>query len=169
MTKEKKTMYEVAISINLTRRDHIKYPRDYYVDSPSDRMLEIGQKLKIEFGVHHISTVIVRDGEDGYHLIYPFSVILENGEWSKLVVDFLVDKNKPEVDSLTPEFPGVVIAEREAYDMMGIVFKNHPDLRRLLTPDIMPSDIYPLRKDISAEEIRNRLAEEAENRRSEIE
>ncbi|NHJ01061.1 MAG: NADH-quinone oxidoreductase subunit C [Candidatus Heimdallarchaeota archaeon] len=164
-----KSLDEVAKALNLTRRDPKIYPRDYYVNSSSDRMLEIAAKLKNEFGVHHVSTVIVRDDEDGFHLIYPFSVILDNSEWGKLIVDFLVDKKNPEVESLTPEFPGLVIAEREAYDMMGIRFKNHPDLRRLLTPDIMPSDIYPLRKDITAEEIRRRLAEEAEKRRLDLE
>lgn len=168
-TKVPDKLDEVVKAIGLTRREPKTYPRDYYVDCPINRIVEIGKIMKEEFGAYHISTIIVRDGEDGYHLLYPFSIILKNGEWGKIIVDCIVDKKNPEVDSLTGEFPGVVIAEREAYDMMGITFRNHPDHRRILTPDIMPDDIYPLRKDISAEEIRNRLAEEAEKRRNELE
>lgn len=48
--------------------------------------------------------------------------------------------------SLTPLFPGLEWHEREARDMFGIVFENHPDLRPLLLRD-EDRDLYPLRKD----------------------
>jgi NADH-quinone oxidoreductase subunit C len=160
---------EVANGLNLIRREPTDYPRDYYVNCPADRLLEVIKKLKNDYGVFFVSAVIVRDDEDGYHLLYPVTIELSNGEWSKLIIDITVNKNNPEVDSITSEIPGAIVAEREAYDMMGVRFRNHPDHRRILTPDIMPSEIYPLRKDITAEEIRNRLAEEAEKRRKELE
>ncbi len=49
------------------------------------------------------------------------------------------------VESIVSIFPAAEWFEREAYDMYGILFKNHPDLRRLLT-DYMFNG-YPLRKD----------------------
>ncbi len=49
------------------------------------------------------------------------------------------------VPSVTPVFPGADWFEREAYDMYGILFTGHPDLRRLLTD--YGFDGYPLRKD----------------------
>jgi NADH:ubiquinone oxidoreductase subunit C len=57
----------------------------------------------------------------------------------------LADKENPEVESVTPIWPGADYQEREVYDMMGISFKNHPDLRRILMWDGFPG--YPLRKD----------------------
>lgn len=39
----------------------------------------------------------------------------------------------PEVESVTPIWPGANWFEREAFDLFGIVFRNHPDLRRILT------------------------------------
>lgn len=49
------------------------------------------------------------------------------------------------VDSVTPVWPGGEWMEREVYDMFGIVFLGHPDLRRILTWNGYGS--YPLRKD----------------------
>ncbi len=50
-----------------------------------------------------------------------------------------------EVDSVTDIWPGAEWREREVYDMFGIRFRNHPDLRRILTWKEFPA--HPLRKD----------------------
>ncbi|MHA2298307.1 MAG: NADH-quinone oxidoreductase subunit C [Candidatus Hodarchaeales archaeon] len=160
---------EVAIALNLPIREPKNDPLTCYVNTRPEELVTVVRKLKNDYGVYFISTVIVRDDEDGYHLLYPFSVMLADSTWRKLVLDIRVDKSSPEVDSITPELPGAIIAEREAYDMMGVTFRNHPDHRRLLTADIMPSDLYPLRKEHTFQEIRERLAKEAEKRRSELE
>jgi len=49
------------------------------------------------------------------------------------------------VDSVTALWPGAEWMEREVYDMYGVIFVNHPDLRRILTWNGYGS--YPLRKD----------------------
>ena len=54
-------------------------------------------------------------------------------------------REAPTVPSLVPVWPGANFAEREAYDMFGIVFDGHPDLTRILMPDDWEG--YPLRKD----------------------
>ncbi len=50
-----------------------------------------------------------------------------------------------ELDSVTGIWPGAEWREREVYDMFGIRFRNHPDLRRILTWEGYPA--HPLRKD----------------------
>jgi len=50
-----------------------------------------------------------------------------------------------EVDTVTDIWPGAEWSEREVYDMFGIRFKNHPDLRRILLWEDYPA--HPLRKD----------------------
>ncbi len=56
-----------------------------------------------------------------------------------------LDKEKPVVDSLVPVWPGADWLERETYDLLGVEFKGHPDLRRILLSDDFVG--HPLRKD----------------------
>jgi len=50
-----------------------------------------------------------------------------------------------EVDSLTPVWPGAEYQEREIYDLHGIIFRNHPDLRRMFMWEGFEG--YPMRRD----------------------
>ncbi len=56
-----------------------------------------------------------------------------------------VGGDEPSIPSLVPIWPGANYAEREVYDMFGIIFEGHPDLTRILMPDEWEG--YPLRKD----------------------
>ena len=59
-----------------------------------------------------------------------------------------LDKSrKLEIDSLVPVLEGANWIEREMHELLGINFKGHPDLRRLLLSDDWPQGVYPLRCD----------------------
>jgi NADH-quinone oxidoreductase subunit C len=51
----------------------------------------------------------------------------------------------PEIESVTPDWPTADFQEREIYDMFGVVFRGHPDLRRILMPDDYEG--FPQRRD----------------------
>ncbi len=55
------------------------------------------------------------------------------------------DAKNPEIDSVVSVWPGANWYERETWDMYGIKFKNHPDLRRMYMPEAF--EYHPLRKD----------------------
>ena len=61
-----------------------------------------------------------------------------------------VKQDDPKIPSLVPLYRGAEFQEREAYDMVGIVFEGHPDLRRILMWDGFAH--YPLRKDYVQED-----------------
>ncbi len=72
-----------------------------------------------------------------YHFLSPKQNV-------RIRVKLSTDEKTP-VQSICEVFPGADWFEREAYDMYGILFVNHPDLRRLLTD--YGFEGYPLRKD----------------------
>ena len=53
--------------------------------------------------------------------------------------------DEPEVDSLFSLYPGTEAMEREAFDLFGVLFRDHPDLTRILMPEEWEG--HPLRKD----------------------
>jgi NADH-quinone oxidoreductase subunit C len=72
-----------------------------------------------------------------YHLLSP-------RQNQRIRIKVMTDEDTP-VPSATPVFPGADWFEREAYDLYGILFTGHPDLRRLLTD--YGFEGHPLRKD----------------------
>lgn len=69
---------------------------------------------------------------------------------NKITIEIVVDlpHDNPEVDSITPLWGGANWHEREAYDMFGIIFKNHPKLERILLDEDV--QFFPMRKDFKS-------------------
>ena len=88
-----------------------------------------------------IAGVDYPEDEKRFHLIYLF-LSHEKNTRIKLITKFNIDQS---IQSLTKIFPSANWMEREVFDMYGIKFKNHPDLRRILTDYGFKG--YPLRKD----------------------
>jgi NADH-quinone oxidoreductase subunit C len=88
----------------------------------------------------------------------PFEVVYNLYSISKNErVRLLVATNGDGVASVTSVWPSADWLEREVYDLFGVVFHNHPDLRRILLPPDW--DGYPLRKDYPLEFVENRWTE----------
>ena len=63
----------------------------------------------------------------------------------RLRVKAQIPEDDPSIDSVVPVWGGANWMEREAFDMFGVIFRNHPDLRRILLPEDWEG--HPLRKD----------------------
>jgi NADH-quinone oxidoreductase subunit C len=71
--------------------------------------------------------------------------LLDMSALDRITVKLRVPTDAPEVDSVVDEWPTADFQEREVYDMFGVVFQGHPDLRRILMPEDYEG--HPQRRD----------------------
>jgi NADH-quinone oxidoreductase subunit C len=71
--------------------------------------------------------------------------LLDTTKLDRLTVKLRVPLAEPVVPSVTPDWPTANHQEREVYDMFGVIFEGHPDLRRILMPEDYEG--YPQRRD----------------------
>jgi NADH-quinone oxidoreductase subunit C len=71
--------------------------------------------------------------------------LLDMDTVDRISVKARVSVDSPHIDSVTELFPGAEFPEREVYDMFGVVFDGHPDLRRILMPEDYEG--HPQRRD----------------------
>ena len=121
----------------------MRSPGKVYMDIHPEALLRIAERifrgLKARF-----NTATGFDARTHMEMLYHFTF-----EDVRLVVSLRVklDKARPEIDSLAPLIEGANWVERETHEILGINFKGHPDLRRLLLPEDWPEGVYPLRRD----------------------
>ena len=98
---------------------------------------EIGCRFAIVTGI---------DSEDCFEVLYHFSY-----DQTGCVINiktFIRDREKPAIESITSILPAAEWIEREIHDILGIDFRNHPNLKRLLLADDWPESVYPMRKEV---------------------
>ena len=88
-----------------------------------------------------ITAVDYPEKDQRFRMVY---LLLSHESNSRIVIDYYIKKNKV-VPSITSIYPSANWMEREVFDMYGIEFKDHPDLRRILTDYNFKG--HPLRKD----------------------
>ena len=75
--------------------------------------------------------------------------ILSHAFKERIRLSVLLDESDLSVDSITPVWAGASFYEREVFDLFGVRFADHPDLRRIMLPDDWKG--HPLRKDYPVE------------------
>ena len=118
--------------------------KNFTVIVPADHLVEVATYLRDHLGFDYLSNLNSVDYPERFEVIYHLYSMKRGGGVLALKV-LLPDKDKPQVDSVTPVWPGANFQEREVYDLMGIAFADHPDLRRIMLWDGFPG--HPLRKD----------------------
>jgi len=111
---------------------------------PRERLVDLCRWLRDnpEFDMSYLSFVSAIDWPDRFEMVYHLtSVNRRHGVTLKTPIS----KERPSVPSVVDVWSGADWHEREAYDLFGIVFEGHPDLRRIM----MSADWkgHPLRKD----------------------
>ena len=104
------------------------------------KTIKDNEKLKFSQLID-LTAVDYPDNLPRFNLIYIFLSIEHN---YRIILNTLISEDET-IDSITSLFPCANWYEREVWDLFGISFKNHPDLRRILTDYGFTG--YPLRKD----------------------
>jgi NADH-quinone oxidoreductase subunit C/D len=112
---------------------------------PPDKLLEVASVLRDELGFNYLSSVTGVDliDDNKMEVVYHTYSIEKGG--SAVVLKAQTDREDPHLPSLVPLFPGADFQEREIWDLYGIRFDGHPDLRRILLWDGFEG--HPMRKD----------------------
>jgi NADH-quinone oxidoreductase subunit C len=112
---------------------------------PREHLHEVATLLKEKFGfTHFIDTV----GHDRWERKARFEVTynLRNPETKeRIFLKVRCDERDPHIPTVANIWSGANWNEREVYDMFGVIFDGHPDLRRMYMPD--EYEYHPLRKD----------------------
>jgi NADH:ubiquinone oxidoreductase subunit C len=116
--------------------------RVYFSINPDD-ILGVVKFLFKDLGLR-FSIASGMDTPQGIEILYHFSHDARGVIYSVRVL--IPDKKHPQIDAITPLFAGAEWIEREMWEMLGINFKGHPNLKRLLLADDWPQGNYPLRQ-----------------------
>jgi len=139
---EKKINSELTTKIKKTKIKH----NQIYLDTDKDDLIDICLFLKTNKDTKFrqlidITVVDYPERNQRFDLVYLF---LSHEFNQRLVLKYSISENEV-ISSLTSIFPSSNWMEREVFDMYGVSFKNHPDLRRILTD--YGFEGHPLRKD----------------------
>ena len=139
---EKKVNLELNTKINFSRLKH----EHLYLNINSENLIDVTIFLKTNKETNFkqlidITAVDYPEKEKRFKLVYLF---LSHDFNQRILIDYEINE-KEIVKSLTSVFPSANWMEREVFDMYGINFKDHPDLRRILTD--YGFEGHPLRKD----------------------
>ena len=139
---EKKINSELTTKINKTK---IKY-NQLYIETDKDDLVEVtlfiqtNQETKFRQLID-ITVIDYPERNQRFEIVYLF---LSHEFNQRIILRYSISENEV-IPSLTSIFPSANWMEREVFDMYGVSFKDHPDLRRILTD--YGFEGHPLRKD----------------------
>jgi NADH:ubiquinone oxidoreductase subunit C len=118
-------------------------PRRIYITVDRGEILKLGKFLFEDLGFR-FATATGTDTAQGYEILYHFSL-----DKAGLVLSARtrIPRDDPSIESLASFLPAANWIEREIFDLLGVEFRGHPNLRRILSAESRPKDFHPLRRD----------------------
>ena len=139
---EKKINSELTTKIKKTEIRH----EQLYITIDSENLIDVTLHIKNNENTKFrqlidITVVDYPENTQRFKVVYLF---LSHEFNQRIILSYLISENEV-ISSLTPIYPAANWMEREVFDMYGVKFKDHPDLRRILTD--YDFEGHPLRKD----------------------
>jgi NADH-quinone oxidoreductase subunit C len=119
--------------------------KDVYIEVEKIYLVMKFLKETSGFSFDLLSSVTAVDYFDHFEIVYQLKSLITLTKATIKVKLGFGRKNEPEIDSVYSIWKGADFQEREIYDLMGIKFNNHPNMKRILLWDGFPG--HPLRKD----------------------
>ena len=119
-----------------------KSDRRIYIDITPQSVQEASRLMLDEFAARlQIATGV--DSSDGFEVLYHWAL---DKEGFVITLRVLLDHDSAELDSIALMCPAAEWIEREMWELLGIQFRGHPDMRHLLLADDWPEGNYPMRR-----------------------
>jgi len=128
-------------------------PRDnrIYMRVEPEDILEVIEYFFFDYKCKFLTATGI-DTREGIEIIYHLAREDKN---MVINVKTLLPYPNPWMESIGKKIPALNWIERELHEMLGIEFKGHPDMRRLLLADSFPPGKYPLRKDFKHSDVQD--------------
>lgn len=111
---------------------------------PAESLVDVARYIKEEKNYDYFNCLTAAEDDNYYISIYHIYAILDDSK-RRITLKVNSPKENPVVPSVVSLYPAANWFERESYDMMGIIYKDHPNLTRILTTDDWVG--HPCRRD----------------------
>jgi len=128
------------VKVHNERRIYLTIDKNDLKRAASIIFKDMGARYQIVTGIENFNN---------FELLYHFSFDKNGGIIVSLKT--FIEKEKPEIESLTDIIPGIAWIEREIWELLGINFVGHPDLKHFLLREDWPENLYPLRKGVKTD------------------
>jgi NADH:ubiquinone oxidoreductase subunit C len=118
---------------------------DFTVAVKPEAVAEVARFLHDECGLDYLALLTAVDQPERFEVVYHLWSIKDRTTEPFVLKAYIKDKENPTIPSVTPLWRGANFQEREAYDLMGIRFEGHLNLKRIVLWEGFPG--HPLRKD----------------------
>ena len=141
---KKKTNLDFEFQQHSHKRVYIRINREYLKRMIQVIFKDLKAKFSIATGVH------IREG---FEVLYHFTF---DKDQFICTIRTLAPHDDPSLDSITGIIPGALWIEREIYDILGVKFIGHPNLKRLVKAEFIGENEFPFRKDFDIEKFKEK-------------
>jgi NADH-quinone oxidoreductase subunit C len=136
--KNEELMKEINVTLsNIPHTENFEQPNRITINVDLVNLVEVASLLN-KMGFDHVKSVTATDypKEMKIDIVYHLSSY-ENFSLSSFIIALKtsVNNENPKVPTLTKIWPSTEFLERETYDLVGVIFEGHPEMKRILLPD----------------------------------